>query len=81
MPNLHVVSHHAAEPDRDILADPVGGEGDVVADAANRLAYARRVGCVHLRRQMLRRALWRDGNIVVAAQIQSNGSGHQNVGL
>lgn len=75
---LHVVADHAAETDGGGRGDAVGGEGDVVADAADGLGDGGWVGGVQC---------WGDcwgaargcAACKVTAQVESDGAGYENV--
>lgn len=71
-PNVQMVTDVTVEAHLVLPADPLGSKGNVVTDAADGLAdrgRVRRVQC-----QLL-------GAGVVAAPVQSDGAGNQNVGF
>ncbi len=74
-PDLRVMAHHAAQPDPGPGAQPLGREGDVVADASDGLAD----GCGIRRLQLRRYGL--GAAHVVATQIQRDRAGYENVGF
>lgn len=74
---LHIIADHAAESDFALFAHSMGGEGDIMAHPADRLADGCRVGGVKGWRDLFTTCFGGTAG-VVAAQIEGDRTRHND---